>query len=990
MNRRFEDSWYLRFHGLMPYRIRVILLVSSPYDAFTMEEEGHLMTRLFHGYSELNMSDLPTLIRAYDSAEALRILNSRRVDLVITMENLADMEVPDFTRKVKSAFPDLPIIMFAFTDGPNATTERRAEMDVESLDQVFLWTGDANVLLAATKLIEDRLNIVHDAASGVRVILVVEDSIRYYTHFVSLLYVELLRQASSLIAEGINNLHKTMRMRSRPKVLLATCYEQAAEYFEEYRHNVLALITDVRYPREGKVDPEAGFAFAEKVKAIDRHIPVLIQSADPIASDRAEAIGAKFGDKNSAHLMRDIQQFLREDLGFGAFVFRLPNRDALGRADDMYDMEKLLPRIPDESIAYHARHNHFSTWLMARGMFRLARELRPRKVEGFESVDALRQHLVSVLRKARRQEQMGAISDFSARQESDRAFVRLGSGSIGGKGRAIAFVNSILRPQRLADRFEDLRIVVPRTVAIGTDEFERFMDRNWLPSTLEESAPDEVIRQRFLEASLSPELRRRLWLACGDMTGPLAVRSSSILEDSRLQPFAGVYSTYMLPNNHPDPETRLEELLRAVKAVYASVYCEDARSYIANTPYTVEEERMGVVIQPVVGQSYGRRFYPTFSGVAHSYNFYPVAGQAAEEGVVSVAVGLGKTVVEGGRSLQFSPRRPRILPQFGNAKDFLDLGQTVFYAIDLESPITDFVSGRSNLLLSPLSDADADGTLGQVASVYSAEDDAIRDNLRLPGRRVVTFSNILRWQTLPLAESMDELLSTLRAGFGHGVEMEFAVDQPKTGAAVLSVLQVRPQAGTHRDVVSLPDDVPPQAVLTRTDVSLGNGLYNRIHDIVYVKRDFLETGGVRLAAAELGDINTSLEGRPYLLIGPGRWGSSDPHLGIPVVWSQISGAQIIVETRFEGRAVEPSQGSHFFHNVLSMQLGYITLSTSAQCAGRGMADLDVDWLDAQPAVTETSTVRHLRFSEPLTAYLDGREGAATVLKPGWTSNGAGP
>ena len=984
MTKHFEDSWYLRFHGLMPYRVRVILLVASPYDAFTMEEDGRLMTRLFHEYSELNLSELPTIIRAYDAEQAFELLRSRRFDLVITMENLADMDVGAFADRVKSEFSELPIIMFAFTDGALTGCDGGSlSPETKSVDRVFLWTGDANVLIAAIKVIEDQINVVHDTSAGVRVILVVEDSLRYFTHFVSLLYVELFRQAGSLLAEGINDLHKSMRLRSRPKVLLASCYEDACEYFEEYRHNILAVITDVRYPRAGQVDPKAGFALAEMVKNANPDIPIMIQSAEPNAQPQAHAIGAMFGNKGSDHLLRDIQRFLTDDLGFGDFIFRRPDRTEIGRAKDMFDMEKVLPDVPDEVIAYHAQHNHFSTWLMARGMFMLARELRPRKVEGFDNVDGLRQHLIAVLRKARRQEQMGAISDFTTRQAPNQAFVRLGSGSIGGKGRAIAFVNSILRPQRLSDRFDDLRITVPQTVAIGTDEFERFVDGNNLLSSLDPSLPDEATRKLFIDAPMAPELARRLALACADMTGPLAVRSSSILEDSRQRPFAGVYSTFMLPNNHPDPDVRMAELLRAVKAVYASIFCQEARAYIANTPYTVEEERMGVVIQPVVGRDHGRRFYPLFSGVGHSYNFYPVAGQIANEGVVSVAMGLGKTVVDGGRTLQFSPYRPRVLPQFTTARDFLSLGQSEFFALDLEAPITDFASDRSNLLACRLTDAEGDGTLEQLASVYSPEDDTVRDNLRQTGPRVITFNNILRWQTLPFADAMQVILETMRAGFGQSVEIEFAVDRPASGPAELNILQVRPQAGAQRGVVSVPPDLPNEAFLCRTDVALGNGVFGDIRDVVYVKRDFLDEGGVRRAALDVARLNDGLGGRRYVLIGPGRWGSSDPHLGIPVVWSQIAGAQIIVETDFEGRAVEPSQGSHFFHNVLSMQLGYLTLSTPEQRSGRRLAELDQDWLDAVPAVAELATTRHIRLEAPLTAYLDGRTGSATVLKPGW-------
>ena len=979
MTMQFEDSWYLRFHGLMPYRVRVILLVSSPYDAFTMEEDGRLMARLFHRYSELNLSELPTIVRAYDGAQALESLHQRRFDLVITMETLADMDVGAFAHRVKDEFPDLPVIMFAFTD---ALMRGCSDVGIEGVDRAFLWTGDAHVLVGAIKVIEDQMNVAHDAATGVRVILVVEDSIRYYTNFVSLLYAELLRQAASLIAEGINDLHKTMRLRSRPKVLLASCFEDATRFFDEYRHNIFAVITDVRYPREGTVDPEAGFKLAEQVRTSNAHLPILIQSAEPTAVERAERLGARFLSKNSTNLLRGIQQFLREDLGFGDFIFRLPNRKEVGRAANMFDMERILVDVPDESLAFHASHNHFSTWLMARGMFMLGRELRPRRVEGFANIQGLRQHLISVLEKARRQEHMGAISDFSPHRESGQTFVRLGSGSIGGKGRAIAFVNSILLPQRLTDRFDNLRISVPKTVAIGTDHFEQFIEQNKLSSVVQTPRPDRETRQAFLGGRFSPDFEERLSLACADMTGPLAVRSSSILEDSRQQPFAGVYATYMLPNNHPDPRVRASELIRAVKAVYASIYSEDARAYLASTPYTLEEERMGVVIQNVVGQPFERRFYPAFAGVAYSCNFYPVAGQTADEGVVSVALGLGKTVVDGGRALQFSPAQPRILPQFSSARDYLALGQTEFFALDLHTALTDFAAGQSNMLRCPLADAEHDGSLALVGSVYSAQDDAVRDNLRHHGPRVITFNNILRWQSLPLADAINVLLDTMRAGFGHGVEIEFAVDTPKGATPTLYVLQVRPQGGAHRDVVTVPTAVPDEAFLCQTEVSLGNGIFRDIQDVVYVKHDFLQAGGVRAAADEVGRLNALLAGDPYLLIGPGRWGSSDPHLGIPVVWSQIAGAQLIVETSFEDRAVEPSQGSHFFHNVLSMQLGYLTLSSPEQRLGRRRAHLDVDWLDAQPAMRDWGTVRHVRLDQPLTAYLNGRDGTAALLKPG--------
>jgi hypothetical protein len=893
--------------------------------------------------------------------------------------NLPDSDATSFARSVRHELAHLPVVLFAFTDAEIVRLGPARNV----FDAVFLWTGDANVLLAAIKLIEDRRNLDNDTAAGVRVIVVVEDSVRHYSTFLALLYLELIRQAGSLMAEGINDLHKRMRMRARPKILLAQTYEEAAEKIEENRHNLLAVISDVRFPKQGKLDRTAGYQLVPWVREQTMpDLPILLQSAEPEAWERAGELDVAFANKGSPNILRNIRDFLRDDLGFGDFIFRLPdrNRTEVGRASDMYQMERVLPHIPDESILFHAERNHFSTWLMARGMFMLSRELRPRRVDEFANVDGLRQHLIHVLRLARRQEHVGAIADFSGEQESDRPFIRLGTGSIGGKARAIAFVNSILKPQRLHDRFENLGIHVQRTVAIGVEVFERFIDENGLSDVLRDPPSDREIRRRFLQAELGRELEERLQLACAGMTKPLAVRSSSILEDSRSRPFAGIYATYMLANNHPDPAVRARELFSAVKAVYASTYCENARAYMANTPHTIEEERMGVAIQEVVGRQHRDRFYPDFAGVAYSYNFYPVAGQVAEEGVASVALGLGRTVVDGGKSLQFCPSRPRILPQFASARDYLDVGQSLFYAIDTSQTRNDFEAGESPVRLYDLRAAEEDGTLAAVGSVYSPEDDAIRDNLRLPGPRVVTFNNVLRWETIPLAEALEALLEVMRRGFGHGVEIEFAVDLGRK-KPMLYVLQVRPQAESFGGAVPPIPRLPPDGFLCKTDVALGHGKIDGLLDVVYVKQDFKERGSVQQAARQVGELNERLRGHPYLLIGPGRWGSSDPRLGIPVVWSQISGAKVIVETKFDGRCVEPSQGSHFFHNVLSMQVGYLTLSLPEQFLGDREVHLDHEWLDRQDAAHDLGCVRHLRLDAPLEIYLDGRAGRAAIVKP---------
>ena len=827
---------------------------------------------------------------------------------------------------------------------------------------------------------------------GSGVIIVVEDSVRTYSIFLSQLYVELLKQASSMIAEGVNELHKRMRMRARPKVLLATSYEEAVERLAEYRHNALGLITDIRFHRDGVEDPRAGFVLVEHARKVHPTLPILIQSSEPDAKPQAELLKVAFSNKNSAEFLENLSRFLRQDLGFGDFVFRQPDGSELGSVRDMYEMERMLPEIPDESVIYNGEHNHFSTWLMARGMFMLARELRRRRVEEFSSAQALRTHLISVLRRARRQEHLGAITDLRTSEAHDQTFIRLGAGSIGGKGRAIAFVNSIQRPQRLHHRFEGLEVRVPKSVAIGTEEFEQFLDNNKLQGIIWEPQDNTALQALFQRAQFSESLQRRIQIACSDMHAPLAVRSSSILEDSRQRPFAGVYATYMLPNNHPDPRVRIEELIKAVKAVYASTYSQSARAYMDNTPHRIEEERMAVVIQEVIGRRYGDRYYPHIGGVAYSYNYYPVAGQQAEEGSVSLSLGLGKMVVDGGASVRFSPHQPHILPQFTTASDYLSVGQSQFYAVDLSSPITNFTEGESAVSLYNLPDAERDGTLMPVGSVYCPDDDIIRDNLRLAGPRVVTFNNILKWNSIPLAEALETLLGIMREGFGQAVELEFAVDLPKPGAderPVLYVLQVRPQVTAHASSGPKVPDLSPDAFLCKTEVSLGHGIIDNLRDVIHVKPKLKEHGSVQQAAQEVGELDALLRkaGRPYMLIGPGRWGSSDPRLGIPVEWAQISGAKVIIETTFDGRPIEPSQGSHFFHNVLSMQLGYLTLSMAEQQLQGQVCELDTEWLAQQPSANDRPLVRHIELDDPVMVYLDGREGRASILKPGMVPDG---
>ncbi|MCB9556849.1 MAG: histidine kinase [Deltaproteobacteria bacterium] len=995
MSRRFlrptGEPWYLRFHDLMPFRVREVLLVSSPYDAFTLEEDGRLSARLFLEYSELNLSHAPRITHTSTAARAMQLLDERTFDLVITMVHLADMDVLSFASAVRERHPDKSIVLLAFQEA-ELVHYRSA---VDAVDHVFLWTGDTQILVAAIKLIEDERNVEHDTRSaGVRVIIVVEDSIRRFSSFLSVLYAQLLIQAGSLIAEGGNDLHKVMRMRTRPKILLAQDFEEAVAAYRKYRQRVFALISDVRFPRNGKVDPEAGYALARMVRDHDPDMPILLQSAEADLSERAEELGVAFADKNSPHIHRSIRSFLAEGMGFGAFIFRMPDRSEVGRAEDAYEMEQILHSVPAASLHYHASRNHFSLWLMARSMFRLGEYVRLLDVDDFDDIESLREVLIKVLRQARQQEHEGSIVDFSSRQHGETvsgAFMRSGGGSLGGKGRSIAFANSLIARRKIGEGFDGLEIRIPRTVGLGTDEFDRFIEDNRLADRVQQVSERQDLLDLFLGARLRAELVEDLRSALLELPGPIAVRSSSLLEDSHLRPFAGIYSTFMLPNNDPDPKVRLEELCNAVKAVYASAFSKEARSYLAATPYVSEDERMAVVIQQVVGSQSGDRFYPDFAGVACSYNYYPVGGQKASDGVALVAVGLGHTVVSGGEALQFSPRTPGVLPQYPTARDYLRHSQSQFYALDLSRSRTDFYAGEeSSLCQHELAVAESDGKLRATGSVFVASDDAIRDTLTVPGPRVVTFNNILKWEAIPLAPALAELLRVLRQGIGQAIEFEFAVDMgdwgqmPRRGEKprlpCLYVLQVRPQAIKSRERMPDLDQVPRELLLCSSSSCLGHGRIEDLYDVLYVPDGALENVSTRDAAREVGELNAQLqqEGRKYLLIGPGRWGSSDPHLGIPVDWAQISRVGVMVETAFDGRTVEPSQGSHFFHNITAMGIGYITINPGEQHKAPGQ--LDHAWLDAQPAHSEKRAVRHIRLDHPLLVWLDGATGKGVIFK----------
>ncbi|HYW68383.1 MAG TPA: DUF5752 family protein, partial [bacterium] len=828
----------------------------------------------------------------------------------------------------------------------------------------------------------------HDAdVAGVKHLLLIEDSIRFYSSYLPLLYAEIMEQTQALMLEGVNRMQQLLRMRARPKVLLASTYEDAETMLKSSGEHMLGVIADARFPKGGKQDSMAGIAFARMVKEMHPGTPVLIQSTDAGIAEKAKELGAAFCRKTSPTLLNDVRGFMREHLGFGDFIFTDETGAKVACADDLRSLVDALKTVSDRSLVFHASRNDFSTWLMARTESDLAKALKPIKPDEFKNPSEMREYLLSAVNAHRSRARAGLIEEFSsATFEPETTFSRIGSGSLGGKGRGLAFINSLLNAYEIGNRIEGVNIHVPSSAVVATGVFDNFMDQSGLTSFALAEADDERVRESFLAAELPKETRDELASFLSRVDYPLAVRSSSLFEDSSFQPFAGVYQTYMLKNCDPDLEVRLEELCRAIRLVYASTYSADSKAYIESTPNRLEEEKMGVIIQQIAGRRHGDYVYPNMAGVARSYDFYPVKGMAAEDGIASVALGLGRMVVEGGRVVRFSPAHPRKLFQFSSTKDYLNNAQREFYALDMTSCSP--VDGASdapdaNLALLDLAAAEKHGTLDLVASTYSAENDRVYEGAGRAGPKLVTMAGVLDGYSFPLAETLRFLLEIGKAGFTCQTEMEFAVNfrENPEEPHEFAFLQIRPLVfGGEFEDVDL-GGIEPRGAVVLSDGALGHGHISDIRDIVYVRHETFDRSKTVDIAAEIGAFNSKLSkaGRPYLLIGPGRWGSADPWLGIPVRWTQISRARCIVETELPDIKVEPSQGTHFFQNITSFGVSYFTVGGS----GPG-AFIDRDWLDAQPAESETTYVRHIAFDETLEAAANSRTGHGVVLKPGVT------
>ena len=894
-----------------------------------------------------------------------------RFDLIITTLHIDDMTPLRLARAIRAKNRTIPIVLLAYDK--RELTDLITHHGTADFDRVFIWQGDFRLLIAIIKNLEDELNVADDTSRfGVQVILLNEDSVRYASFFLPLLYMEVMSHSQSLMAEGLNPAHRALRMRARPKILLSSTWEKAMGYFERYEDSVIGVITDAGFTRGGVHDPRAGIAFTRQVKSRTWDVPVLLQSTNPALAREANAAGAMFLPKDSPALREDVRTFLRSYFGFGDFLFRTPDGREVGRAGDLKSLEEQLRVVPDESLLFHGARNDFSNWFKARTEFELAERLRPRKVSDYASAAELRADLVRQLHEHRASRQRGLLTEFSkATFDPACAFARTGGGSLGGKARGLVFLNTLLSMEDLRTKFAGLAIEVPAGLVIGTDVFDQFLRDNDLRSFALQAKSNEEIMQRFIAAPHFPgdamdRLRELLEL----MREPLAVRSSSLLEDTQFHPFAGIYQTYMIPNAAADPAVRLDELLTAVKRVFASTFYRAAREYIRVTSLRMEDEKMAVIVQRMVGAAHGARFYPEISGVARSYNFYPAGPQRPDEGIVAVALGLGKTIVEGGATVRFCPKSPDHL------QEFLRETQTSFYALAMDGrrPMTAVEDER--IVSFDLRTAEEDGTLHWVASTYSAENDALYDGMSREGTRVVTFAPILRHRLLPLAEALDELCRAGARGIGTPVEIEFAADlsgESKT----LGVLQMRPLVlSREMDELNLAD-TPADRLLCRSDQVLGHGVIRDLRDVVVVGRDTFVRARSHEAAREVAKINARLldERRDYLLIGPGRWGSLDPLLGIPVRWDQICGARAIVEAGFRDLAIDPSQGSHFFQNLTAFQVGYFSVNSRVRDSF-----VDWDWLAAQPAVHETPLVRHIRLEEGVTVKMNGRERRGVVVR----------
>jgi hypothetical protein len=969
------------FHDLMVFKVRELLLVATVYDAFSLEQDGLLAEKIFGEYFNLNLTNAPRITSVTSGEEAIQMLEKRSFDLVVVLSRLSKTETINTGQKIRKLWPDLPVLLLLNDNTDLEALDNRADLWLH-YDNVFVWNGNSEIFLAMIKYIEDKRNADKDTQiAQVRIILLVEDSIRYYSRYLPHLYSELIRQTTKLVEEELQEeAKKVLRMRCRPKIILATNYEEAMEQFEHFKEFLLCVISDVKYKKDGILDDQAGLKLTKRLKELQPDLPVLLQSSEPEIESAANRLGASFVHKESQFLSKRLSKFFYRNLGFGDFVFRNAQGQEITRARTMADFRNCLRIVPAESIEFHASRNHFSTWLLARGEVQTAKVVSRIHVTEFDEVESLRDFLINMGNWVFRMKTRGKVISFdkSFIGESRHHISKLAEGAIGGKGRGIAFMNYLLYNSSMLEAVPDIIIRVPETFIIGVDEFTNFITHNDLADFVASERNYENLKRRFLESRLSEKILNRLRIVLQKVTYPLAIRSSGVMEDSLAHSMSGLYETFFIPNNHPDPEIRLKQLEDAIKLVYASVYSKEAREYFEAINYNIEEEKMAVVIQQIVGRRYETRFYPLISGVGQSYNYYPFSYIQPEDGVGMLVLGLGRQVVGGERSFRFCPAYPKL--EILTPEELVKNSQRRFSVLDMEKNTVDLVNGEEATLVKlDITEAEKDGTLQQVASTWNHLDQRLEFGIDCKGPRVLNFANILQFESYPLAKAMKHILDVSKEALETPVEIEFAVDVDSDNAnrPVFYLLQLKHMLRESDECSIDKDSINKSQLMLYADSGMGNGRVEEVSDIVWVDPDLFDKSCTEEMALEVEALNQRLkhEGRKYILLGPGRWGTRDRWLGIPITWPQASCAKVIVEYSLEGFRVDASMGSHFFHNVTTMNIGYFSVR---QDSGEGF--IDWNWLRNQPIVEKRKYFAHTRLEKKMGIVMDGRKAIFLIYK----------
>jgi CheY-like chemotaxis protein len=970
------------FDLLMQKRIHRVLVICSNYDNYMLEEDGRIDEQIFNEYASLNLRYPPTFVQTDNAEDAFKILQDGNIDLVISMLSLKGTDVFGLAKRIKTKYENIPIVVLTYFS--REVSLRLEGEDLSAIDYVFCWLGDASLILAIIKLIEDKMNADYDIENiGVQAIILVENSIRYISSYLPNIYRIVLLQSLDFQREALNEHQRMLKMRGRPKILLANNFNDAVDLYRKYKYNVLGVISDISYKKDGVNDENAGIELCKVVMADDDKVPFLIQSSSITHKKAAEELGAGFINKYSKSLSLELRNFIIQNLAFGPFVFRNPDTmDPIAIATDLQSLQQKLLTIPDNSLAYHASRNHFSKWLNARALFPVAQMFKYINREDFASMDEMRRFLYVAISSFRLGKGRGVIAKFDKTSFDEyQIFSRIGEGSIGGKARGLAFINRIIKNSKLFNKFPDVLITIPRTVVLSTDIFDEFMEQNNLYSIALSELSDDEILNRFVNAELPGHVYQDFYAFLAvSKNYPIAVRSSSKLEDSHYQPFAGIYSTYMIPRM-PDNKLMVKMLSDAIKEVYASVYYKASKAYMTATANVIDEEKMGIILQEVCGTSHGNTYYPTISGVARSINYYPIGSEKAEDGIVNIAFGLGKMIVEGGISLRFSPKHPKKVLQLSTPEAALRDTQKEFYALDLN--VNSFIPSTDdgvNILKIDIKDMNNEVALKYIASTYDRINNVLRDGIITSGKRVITFSNILQHKTFPLAEILSTLLELGQKEMNNPIEIEFAVnlETPSGTPKIFNFLQIRPIVHSEETHTINIDHIEKEQTIIYSESALGNGVFKGIYDLVYVKPESFSASNNKQVSVEIEKINTEFvkEKKGYVLIGPGRWGSTDPWLGIPVRWPQISAARIIIESGLKNYRIDPSQGTHFFQNLTSFRVGYFTINPYIN-----EGYYDVEFLNKLDVIFEDSYIRHVRFKNPLEIMVDGKKHRGVILKP---------